>query len=70
MLMSEDVHPIVAAMPRVRFVCQRDVLRYRGHEIGVLWDANPWPRLGELVYRKWLVLRFVLNFDFLVDRRA
>lgn len=53
------------ALPRVKLVCGIDHLRFgfNGHhfEIGALWDANPWPRPGELIYRKWWVLRLHID---------
>jgi hypothetical protein len=52
------MNPQVAAMPPVRIVFGRDWTRMgRHYAFGVLWDRKPWPRLGELIYRKQFVLR-------------
>lgn len=63
--MAEQMHPQVATMPRVKLLCGVDYLRDGFHgrhfEVGALWDANPWPRSGELIYRKWWVIRFHLD---------
>lgn len=56
--MTEGMHPVVAAMPRVKLVCGRNWWHWPGrhYEIGAYWDANPWPRFGELIYRrKWII---------------
>lgn len=56
--MMTDMHPIVAAMPRVKLVCRRDWMwgPARHYEIGAYWDADPWPRLGAEIYRRrWLI---------------
>lgn len=59
-----DMDPIVAAMPPVRIVFGRDYLRGPAHfEFGFMWDRKPWPRLGELIYQKWWIVRLS------VDRR-
>ncbi len=61
--MQTDMHPQVMALPRVKIVCGRDWLRGPGRhfQIGVLWDATPWPRLGELIYRRQWLIR--ITFD-------
>lgn len=51
--MTVSMDQRVMALPRVKLVCGRDWRRPNGHyEIGFLWDGNPWPRLGELIYRR------------------
>ena len=60
--MTINMHPQVMALPRVKFVCGRDWLHMgRNWEIGFMWDANPWPRLGELIYRKRFIFRIRLD---------
>lgn len=58
----DDMHPIVMAMPRVKFVCGRDWLYGPSvWQIGFMWDADPWPRLGALIYRKRFIFRIYLD---------
>ena len=47
----------VAEMPRVRFVCERDVLAGPyDYAIGFLWDRNFDAMPGEFIYRRRLLL--------------
>jgi hypothetical protein len=57
----DAMHPQVMALPRVKFVCGRDWLRMGQWEIGFYWDANPWPRLGELIYRRRFIFRIYID---------
>lgn len=56
----------VEEMPRLRFVCERDVLAGPyDYAIGILWGRNFDAMPGEFIYRRrWLLrLKFRLSFE-------
>lgn len=62
----EDRRTGIAAMPRLKFFCGRDWLRPFGSMIGIYWDKDPDPPEGNLIYRRWLLLRY--SFSLRIDR--
>lgn len=60
---TDILHPRVAEMPRVKLVWERDWMRGPGlhWQIGAYWDANPWPRESEMIYRRQFVFRISLD---------
>lgn len=62
-----DRRAAIAAMPRVRFVCERDLCRGPfDYRLGVMWSKDIWANAGELAYRRWLFV--VLKFRLWLDR--
>ena len=57
----------IAKMPAIKFRCGRDHCYGPGcWAIGIGWHKDPSPSEGEVIYRRWLVLRFA--FRLLLDR--
>ncbi len=62
----QDKMARIAAMPRVQFFWCRDWMRQFGSMIGVYWDKDPCPPDGNVIYRRWFLLRY--NFSIRIDR--
>lgn len=63
---DETMRAQVEAMPRVRFVCERDwMFGPDNYSFGLMWDRNFAAQPGELVYQRALIfrLRFRLQFE-------
>ncbi len=58
----------VEAMPRWRFVCERDwIVGPSDYAVGFLWDRKLDAQPGEFVYRRRLLLRFAFKMQ--LERR-
>jgi hypothetical protein len=63
----EILHAQIEAMPRVRFVWERDWLFGADvYAAGILWDRNFDAEPGEFVYRRRIILR--LKFRLWLER--
>lgn len=62
--MRQDSLARIAAMPPIRFICERDV-RYGPdtYAIGLVWSKNPDPPEGEYIYRRRLILRLTFRLS-------
>lgn len=64
---DETMRAQVAAMPRWRFVCEKDWLRGPwDYAIGFVWKRNFDAQPGQIIYRRQIVLR--LTFRLRLDR--
>lgn len=58
----------LAKLPNYRFVCGRDWHGPESYQFGVYWGKRLDAQQGELVYRKYFILRWTFYFRMWIER--
>lgn len=60
---------MIATLPRVKFVCERDWVRgFDAWRLGVLWAKDLNAGFGDLAYSRWLTIVMRFRLRLFIDR--